>query len=73
MRKPRDYKVSEPGDGPGALYQVRDCPWTVPELNKELIGWEFIYNCVRPHHCLDEKTPLQFLKDQGIANVDCIL
>ncbi|MGE5443362.1 MAG: integrase core domain-containing protein, partial [Ignavibacteriales bacterium] len=30
------------------FYEVNDCPWTVPELNKELSYWNYIYNCVRP-------------------------
>jgi len=28
--------------------------------------WEYIYNCVRPHYSLGNKTPLQFLKAHGI-------
>ncbi len=57
------------------FYEVYDCPWTVPELNKELKRWEYIYNCVRPHQALGYKTPLQFLKDKGIihSNYPCHL
>jgi putative transposase len=50
------------------FYEVYECSWTVPELNQELRQWERIYNCVRPHQALGYKTPLQFLKDNGIAN-----
>src|SRR5246500_1944233 len=48
------------------FYEINDCSWTVPELNKELRHWNYIYNCVRPHQALGYKTPLQFLKDNGI-------
>jgi transposase InsO family protein len=50
------------------FYEVNDCPWTVPELNRKLRQWEYVYNCIRPHHSLVKKTPLQFLKDCGIIN-----
>ena len=49
------------------FYQVYDCPWTVAELNTELKNWEYTYNCLRPHQALEYKTPLQFLKDNGIV------
>lgn len=48
------------------FYEVNDCSWTVPELNKELSHWNYIYNCIRPHQALGYRTPLQFLKDKGI-------
>lgn len=50
------------------FYEVNDCSWSVPELNDQLIHWEYIYNCVRPHHSLGNKTPLQFLKAHGIID-----
>lgn len=50
------------------FYEVTECSWTIPELNKQLIGWEHVYNCIRPHHALGNKTPLQFLKDNGIIH-----
>jgi putative transposase len=50
------------------FYEVNDCSWTVPELNDQLIHWEYIYNCVRPHHSLGNITPLQFLKARGIID-----
>jgi len=48
------------------FYEVNDCSWTVPELNKQLRHWNYIYNCIRPHQALGYRTPLQFLKDNGI-------
>ena len=48
------------------FYEVADCAWTVSELNPQLVRWEYIYNCVRPHYALHHKTPLQFLKDRDI-------
>jgi transposase InsO family protein len=50
------------------FYEVYECSWTVPELNQELRQWEHIYNCIRPHQALGYKTPLQFLKDNGIVD-----
>jgi len=52
------------------FYEVNDCSWTVPELNKELSHWNYIYNCVRPHQALGYRTPLQFLKDNGIIRTN---
>jgi transposase InsO family protein len=52
------------------FYEVYEVPWNVTELNPELRRWENIYNCVRPHQALDYKTPLQFLKDNGIVSSD---
>jgi len=50
------------------FYEVHECSWTIPELNIQLLGWEYVYNCIRPHHALGNKTPLQFLKDNGIIH-----
>lgn len=48
------------------FYERVDCPWTVNELNRDLLRHEHIYNCIRPHQALGQKTPLQFLKSYGI-------
>jgi hypothetical protein len=41
-------------------------------LDEQLLHWEYIYNCVRPHYSLGNKTgnktPLQFLKAHGIID-----
>lgn len=50
------------------FYEIYDCPWNVSELNPELRHWEYVYDCVRPHQALGYKTPLQFLKDNGIVD-----
>lgn len=50
------------------FYEVNECSWTIPQLNLQLIKWEHVYNCIRPHHSLGNKTPLQFLKDNGIIH-----
>lgn len=50
------------------FYDITDVSWTVPELNKELRQWEYVYNCIRPHQALGYKTPLQFLRDKGIID-----
>ena len=50
------------------FYDITDVSWTVPELNKELKQWEYVYNCIRPHQALGYKTPLQFLRDNGIID-----
>ncbi len=48
------------------FYDITDVSWTVPELNKELRRWEYVYNCIRPHQALGYKTPLQFLRDKAL-------
>jgi putative transposase len=52
------------------FYEVYEVPWNVTELNPELRRWENTYNCIRPHQALNYKTPLQFLKDNGIVSSD---
>lgn len=52
------------------FYEVYDCAWNVTDLNPELRQWEYVYNCIRPHQALNYKTPLQFLKDNGIVSSD---
>ena len=48
------------------FYEITNCSWNVTELNPQLIRWEYIYNCIRPHYALHHKTPLQFLRDRDI-------
>ncbi len=50
------------------FYEVYECSWNVTDLNPELRQWEYVYNCIRPHQALNYKTPLQFLKDNGIVS-----
>ena len=52
------------------FYEVYEVSWNVTELNPELQKWENTYNCIRPHQALNYKTPLQFLKDNGIVSSD---
>jgi putative transposase len=52
------------------FYEVYEVPWNVTDLNPELRRWENTYNCIRPHQALGYKTPLQFLKDNGIVSPD---
>ncbi|MGO9611899.1 MAG: hypothetical protein ACLPX5_02575 [Dissulfurispiraceae bacterium] len=28
------------------FYEVTNCSWTIPELNKQLVGWEHFFNCI---------------------------
>lgn len=48
------------------FYEINEYSLTIPELNRELKDWEYIYNCIRPHQALGYKTPLQFLEGSGI-------
>jgi len=50
--------------------EVTTCFFPVAEINKELKDWEYIYNRIRPHQPLGYKTPLQFLKDCGILDIN---
>jgi len=52
---------------PRSSYEVHMCSQHVGELNKELMHWEYIYDCVRPHEALNYRTPLQFLRGHGIV------
>lgn len=52
------------------FYEVYPTSFTVADLNPELRDWEFIYNCVRPHQSLGQKTPLEFLQEYGIIKAD---
>jgi transposase InsO family protein len=52
------------------FYEVYEVPWNVTSLNPRLQKWEYVYNCIRPHQALDYRTPLQFLKDNGIVSSD---
>ncbi len=52
------------------FYEVYEVPWNVTDLNPRLQKWEYVYNCIRPHQALNYKTPLQFLKDNGIVSSD---
>jgi transposase InsO family protein len=49
------------------FYEVYEVPWNVTDLNPRLQKWEYVYNCIRPHQALNYRTPLQFLKDNGIV------
>jgi len=46
------------------FYEVTDSPFDLPELRKELLEWEQVYNTVRPHQALGYVTPLRFLEQQ---------
>ena len=48
------------------FYEVTECSWRVPQLNRELLQWERTYNTIRPHQALGYLTPLQFLQQLGI-------
>jgi len=52
------------------FYEVYEVPWNVADLNPRLQEWEYVYNCIRPHQALNYKTPLQFLKENGIVDSD---
>ena len=52
------------------FYEVYEVPWNVTDLNPILQKWEHVYNCIRPHQALNYRTPLQFLKDNGIVGSD---
>lgn len=44
------------------FYQVYADDWDMPVMNKVLEEWERIYNQVRPHHALDNKTPKEYIQ-----------
>lgn len=44
-------------------YQVYETPLLIDEQRARLKQWQHIYNCIRPHQSLNDKTQLQFLID----------
>jgi len=55
------------------FYQVRAESDQVPVLNRQLLHWEKIYNCVRPHQSLAYLTPLEFVTrwKQNLRKAKC--
>ena len=50
------------------FYEVWDLDWTVPALNRDLRAWEGVYNTVRPHQSLGQRTPERFLHELALAS-----
>jgi transposase InsO family protein len=42
------------------FYQVVDLPDTIGELRQKLRAWETVYNTIRPHQALGQRTPEEF-------------
>jgi len=42
------------------FYEVEDLALVMDELNRQLEGWEYTYNYVRPHQTLDYLTPNEY-------------
>lgn len=45
------------------FYEVYDGDLEIADLNQALRGWEQTYNWVRPHQALDERTPMEYLRE----------
>jgi len=43
------------------FYEVYDLDWTVAGLRPDLLGWEVVYNTVRPHYSLGYLTPQEYI------------
>lgn len=43
------------------FYDVYDLTWTVAGLRPDLLGWEHVYNQVRPHQALGYLTPQEYI------------
>jgi putative transposase len=43
------------------FYEVYDLDWTVTGLRPQLLGWEGVYNTVRPHKSLGYLTPQEYI------------
>lgn len=43
------------------FYEMYDFSFEIKKLNQELIGWENIYNTIRPHQALGYLTPLEYI------------
>jgi transposase InsO family protein len=44
------------------FYEVEDLALVMEELNRQLEGWEYTYNYVRPHQTLDYLTPNEYYR-----------
>jgi transposase InsO family protein len=47
------------------FYEVQDPSLDIPTLNRQLQAWEVVYNTIRLHQSLGQRTPLQFLQSRG--------
>jgi putative transposase len=45
-------------------FELYDGDLDLPSLNIALQQWEHIYNTVRPHQALDNRTPAEYLRDR---------
>jgi putative transposase len=43
------------------FYEVTDAPAELEALAAELAAWEIVYNTIRPHQALGQRTPAEFL------------
>lgn len=43
------------------FYEVYDLDWTVTGLRPDLLGWESVYNTIRPHKSLGYLTPQEYI------------
>ena len=43
------------------FYEVYDLEWTVAGLRPSLLGWEGVYNTIRPHKSLGYLTPQEYI------------
>jgi len=50
------------------FYEVWDLDWTVPELNRQLLAWEEVYNTIRPHQSLGYRTPQRYLQELALPS-----
>ena len=48
-------------------YERYAIPQTIAEHNRDLNRWQEIYNTIRPHQAIGQRTPLQVLQDFGIV------
>jgi len=46
------------------FYEVTEADFEIQQLNRALLGWEKVYNTIRPHQALGYLTPLEFLEQQ---------
>jgi len=47
------------------FYACYPLPTTIRELRLLVLWWEQVYNLIRPHQALNQRTPAQYLRDVG--------
>ena len=54
----------------GEFYQMLDPPDSLSRLRRRLKAWETVYNTIRPHQALGQRTPCEFYQQWLAAQAE---